>query len=140
MANQQTKRATLWVKDGWIFCRTPYSESFIDDLKNEVPHHARKWDREEKVWKVEASFAEDLETIVRRYFGEPTVVQQEVLVVAQGAGGDAYSDMLSAAPDDLLKKIHAMIVSKVHPDAGGSTEAMTKVNVAWAEIKKKRGL
>lgn len=138
MSKNQPKRATLWVKDGWIFCRTPYSEDFINDLKNEVPNHARKWDKEEKVWKVEAAFADDLERTVRRYFGEPTVLQQEVLVVAPQSAGDAYSDLLRAAPDDLLKKIYAMVASKVHPDAGGSHEAMTKVNVAWSEIRKDR--
>lgn len=135
------KRATLWVKDGWIFCRTPYDPDFIIDMKNEIPGSARKWDATEKVWKVQASFADELESIVRKYYGEPTVLQEDVqVVVAAPSSADPFAALLRAAPNDVLKKIYQLVAVKVHPDAGGSNEAMSQVNVAWDEIKKERGI
>lgn len=142
MAGPQKKatRATLWVEGGWIMVRTPYNPEFIDELKNEIPREARKWDTEEKIWKVDASYADDLEKLVRKFYGEPTVVQQEVLVTASAPEDDPYGMLLREAPNDVIKKVYLMIATKVHPDAGGSTESMTRVNQAWDAIKRERGL
>ncbi len=132
-------RATLWVRDGWIHCRTPYHEDFIMDLKNDIPHSARKYNRDEKIWLVEASYAEDLEKIVRKYFGEPTVVMNEVHVQA-GATEDVYSAFLRVLPNAVLIRLYKTAALELHPDRGGDPQVMSQMNAAWAEIKKERKL
>jgi hypothetical protein len=133
------KRATLWVKDGYIFCKTPYHVGFIAELKNDIPSHARSFLPADKVWRVAAAYHQDLMEVVTKYFGEPTIVEQEVHVVAVGGGGnDPFSAMLRVAPDDVLKKVYRMIAAEIHPDKGGDPQAMVTLNAAWAAIKTDR--
>lgn len=138
MANE---KATIWVKDGWICIRTPFNRDFVNELKSDFPPSQRRFDPNEKIWKVAAAYADDVMSVVTKYFGEPAILEQEVKVVASPISAeDPYSILLKAAPDDVLKKVYLLIVSKVHPDAGGSNEKMATVNTAWSEIKKERKL
>jgi hypothetical protein len=132
--------ATLWLKDGWIYTRTPYDRDFVDSLKKVIPAAYRRWDPVEKLWKVDPSKDEVLIKIVTRYFGEPTVIEdkEQVVVAALPPGDDPYAALLKLAPNDLLKKIQRQIVSAVHPDHGGSNEAMATANSAWSAIKTDR--
>lgn len=135
-------RVTLWVKDGYIFMHSPFNREFIDEFKADIPANARSWMVNDKVWRVAASYHEDLLSVVRKHFGEPTVVEPEPQVVVQAAGGgdDPYGAMLRVAPPDLLKKIYRLIAAEIHPDKGGKPDDMVALNNAWAEVKKEKGL
>jgi hypothetical protein len=134
-------KATLWVKDGWIYIRTPFNADFIDDLKNDIPPRARKYLPVDKEWKVEAAYAEDVEKLVRKYFGEPTIVQNEVYVQGPAVSGDdPYARFLRACPTPVLAKLYKVAAIELHPDRGGDANAMAEVNAAWTEIKKDRGI
>lgn len=50
--------------------------------------------------------------------------------------GDPYRALLESLPKDVLKKVYRLIAAEVHPDKGGTTEQMQKVNAAWDRIKK----
>lgn len=50
--------------------------------------------------------------------------------------GDPYRALLEGLPPDLLKKVYRTIAEAMHPDKGGSTEKMQRVNAAWDRIKK----
>ena len=134
------KGATLWLKDGWIFVRTPFDRSFKDDLKSEIPREFRRWSPEEKVWKVDPSQDGALVDLVTRYFGEPTILEDKEIVVVESEDKDPYSSLLSLAPNSVLKKVFRLIAAAVHPDAGGSGEKMTQANMAWSLIKQDRGM
>lgn len=138
MANQ---RATLWVKGGYIFCRTPYNEAFIQELKADIPYQARVFMKEDKVWRVDAAYHEDLLSVVKKHYGEPTILEpEETVVVVQGQGNDPFGAMLRFAPPEVLKKVYRLIAAEIHPDKGGKPEDMVTLNSAWAEIKKEKGL
>jgi hypothetical protein len=135
-------RATIWVKDGFIFVKTPYVEDFIQELKADIPYQARVFLKVEKVWRVDASYHEDLLSVVKKHFGEPTILEPETkeVVVIEGANKDPFGMMLRVASSDLLKKVYRMIAAEVHPDKGGKPEDMVTLNQAWDAIKKERGL
>ena len=42
------------------------------------------------------------------------------------------------APDELVKLVYRHLARRLHPDAGGSTEAMARLNGAYEEIAKQR--
>jgi DnaJ-class molecular chaperone len=44
-----------------------------------------------------------------------------------------------SAPDDVVKVVYRHLARKVHPDAGGSAEAMARLNRAYEEIARERG-
>ena len=66
--------ATLWLKDGWIYVRTPFDQDFVNQFKAKISAAYRKWDPVEKVWKVDPSQDGPLLEIVTKFFGEPTVL------------------------------------------------------------------
>lgn len=134
-------KATLWVKDGYIFVKTPYVEAFIQELKADIPYQARVFLKTEKVWRVDAAYHEDLHDVVKKHFGEPTILEPEQkVVVLEGGTKDPFGAMLRVAPPDLLKKVYRMIAAEIHPDRGGKPEDMVTLNQAWDQIKKEKGL
>jgi hypothetical protein len=137
-----SNKATLWVKDGYIFVKTPYVEAFIQELKADIPYGSRVFLKVEKVWRVDAAYHEDLLSVVKKHFGEPTILEPEVkeVVVVEGASKDPFGAMLRVAPAEVLKKVYRMIASEIHPDRGGKPEDMVTLNQAWDAIKKERGL
>ena len=48
--------------------------------------------------------------------------------------------LLDACPPETLKRIWRVIVQDLHPDRGGNPEKMTQANIAWGEIKRRRGI
>jgi len=140
VANKNDK-ATLWVKDGYIFVKTPYNPEFVQELKADIPSSMRTWMGVDKVWRIAAAYHEDLLSVVKKHYGEPTILEQETQVVVVGdTGNDPFGAMLRVAPDDVLKKVYRMIAAEIHPDKGGAPEAMIVLNTAWSEIKKERKL
>jgi len=134
-------KATLWVKDGYIFVKTPYNPEFVQELKADIPASQRVWMGVDKVWRVAAAYHEDVYSVVRKHYGEPTVIEQEPQIVVQGGpADDPFGALLRIAPDDVLKKVYRMIAAEVHPDKGAPAEAMVALNQAWSEIKKERKL
>lgn len=131
--------ATLWVKDGWIHVRTPYNRDFVDDLKAGIEARFRAWDPDDKVWKVNPAKDEVLLRIVKKHYGDPTILEDKEIVVVENDGADPYGKLLRLAPDAVLKKCYRLIAAAVHPDAGGTGDQMTQANNAWALIKQDRG-
>lgn len=131
--------ATLWLKDGWIFVRTPYDKTFVEKLKSTISSVYRRWDPAEKLWKVDPSQDEKLVELVTSFFGAPTILEDKEVIVVAESTTDAYGTLLRLAPDDVLKKVFRLIAAAVHPDAGGTGEKMAQANSAWNAIKQDRG-
>lgn len=132
--------ATLWLKDGWIYVRAPFDQEFVDELKKRISPAHRRWDPVEKLWKVDPSQDQRLVKIVKKYFGEPTVLEDKEVVVVAAQDSDPYAALLRLAPNDILKKCFRLIASAIHPDKGGKAKAMERANQAWQAIRKDRGL
>lgn len=52
-----------------LYIKTPYNSSFVDDLKGLIDKDDRKWDREEKRWEIDLAYEEEVEKLVRNYWG-----------------------------------------------------------------------
>jgi len=134
-------KATLWVKDGYIFCKSPYNQEFVQELKADIPGGCRVFMPIDKVWRVAAAYHEDLLSVVRKHYGEPTILEPETTVtVVESTGKDPFGEMLRVAPPELMKKIYRLIAAEIHPDKGGKPEDMITLNAAWTEVKKEKGL
>lgn len=131
------KVAKLFVEGPWIVCKTPFNREFVEDLKDEVGYNNRKWDADNKVWKVDVDELDKVEELCRKYFDEVNFIETEQ--PSNGGGAESpYHDMLCDVPDEVLKRVYHLIAVGVHPDHGGSTELMSKVNDAWRMIQKER--
>jgi hypothetical protein len=135
--NPEKQIAKLYVDGAWIICRTPYNPDFVTELKFEIDRSDRRWDPAEKVWKVDVTQMDELERICQKHYKEVLFVEIEQKTTS---GPSPYHDLIANLPDDALKRVFRLVVMSVHPDQGGSDEAMSKANDAWHLIEKERGL
>lgn len=136
-----TGKATIRVKDGYIFLSAPYDEHFIQELKADIPYGSRIFLKNDKQWRIDAAYADDLLSVVRKHYGEPTIVEpEEKVVVVADAEVDPYGVMLRLGSDDTVKKVYRMLAVELHPDKGGKPENMVSLNQAWEKIRKERKL
>lgn len=55
--------------------RTPYSSALVEDLKAEIPVHAREWDEDRRAWLIaDDSFRRLVERIVLKHFASLQVL------------------------------------------------------------------
>jgi hypothetical protein len=136
---QAPKQATLWADGGWIHIRSPFIREYVDALKAEISSAYRRWNPLEKTWSVDVSQLELLIEISERYF-TVNVIEQAVPEVIVEGGHDAYSELLSGLPNDVLKKVYRTIALECHPDKGADPKLLSTANVAWEKIKKLRNM
>lgn len=55
-----------------LYLKTPYNEEFRDKMKDLVDRDSRKWDSTAKHWIIDPGYEEELEKLVRDYWGSGT--------------------------------------------------------------------
>ena len=124
--------------DGWVRVVTPYNANFVDALKADISPSHRKWDPANKSWLVNDAYLEELLVILRDHYDE---VRTD-LDAKPRYGDSPYKVMhlMPTAPDVLVKSAYRLLSMSVHPDRGGSDEIQVRLNLAYEEIAKERGL
>jgi hypothetical protein len=130
-------RASIRVEGLWAYVVTPYSREFVDALKRRVPSHARKWDKDSREWSVRIAYLDGVAALCRAHFGDVDIDRGDR---PEPRLNDPFATILRAAPDAVLKRCFGLVVAAVHPDVGGDHDLMVRVNEAWAQIRKERGL
>lgn len=139
-------KATLSLERGEILMRTPYDQEFIDAFKNEMPRESRRWDKDLKVWKIQAAYDRELVEFLETWFDEVVFVDDSPPdpspppSVVVSSGTDVYGTILRSAPNDLIKEVCRKVLAANHPDRGGKQSDFIAVKSAWDVIKKERGL
>jgi len=138
-------KVTVWVDGAWIKIRAPYDKgrtpACIQDLKDNIPVGSRKWDPDEKVWKVDPAHDAVLMEILGRWYDEVCVLELNKPAPApMQQGEDPYGKMLRLCPDSVMPKVYRTIAAALHPDTGGDQAKMAELNVIWEQIKTERGL
>jgi len=135
-------KVTLTLERGEIIMRAPYDADFVDNFKNEIPREARRWDKDHKVWKIQAAYDKELIEFLEEWFDDVVFVgdEPEVIVVPGDAQSDPYGVILRNVPNDLLRDVCRKALSANHPDRGGNQEDFLAVKAAWDTIKKERKL
>jgi len=125
----------VWHPDGSAADVTfPYSAYVVAELKRAVPAPLRTYDPDSRTW-----------TIAGRYVSFDQVFG-EVDIEGSGSGaadrgrptsGDPYVvlHLLPTAPPELVSAAHKCLAKLHHPDAGGSTAVMQRINRAVESIR-----
>lgn len=116
-----------------------YDENFLHDLKSSVPYAARHWDADRKLWVIQERFVVVVLEIARRYFRlvELNARQQQHTGSSQKPPtAHAVLHLLPTAPPELVKAAFRTLAQKCHPDHGGTTEQMQRLNQAYSELIK----
>ena len=141
----------------------PYSAAFLSDFKAAV--RVRAYDPKTKTWWIQESAVELVERLLadNGIENEPLVQRSEVRgnghkrVTDTGPGwkGEPWQRVIAShlnleaygllgvrkdADDAVVRAAYRALAKKHHPDAGGDSEAMKRLNLAWEKIQKERGL
>ena len=126
-------------RPGWLRVVTPYCRDFVDHLKGAIAPSHRQWDPDAKCWYVSDLYLDDLISIMNQYYKD---IETDLLVArSSGTGPYAELHLLPSAPDEMVKSAYRIMSLLCHPDrTGGDDTQMKKVNAAYEEIEKERGV
>ena len=129
-----------WRADGSAADITfPFSAFVVDALKRAVPSPLRTYDPDTRTWTVAARYVSGVYHLLDQVFGEVGVEGSRSGAADRGrpTGGDPYVvlHLLSTAPPELVTAAHRCLAKLHHPDAGGSTAVMQRINRAVESIR-----
>lgn len=113
-------------------------EAVISSLKINVPSRYRKWEPAGKCWWLRTEHIDLVEGILQRYgmnydfaddcTGRNANHQKTSIMTRQQAAAELF--LLPTAPPDVITAVYRTLAKIHHPDHGGSTERMQKLNQA----------
>ncbi len=135
-----TSPLIVWHPDGSAADVTfPFDAFVVGELKRSVPSPLRSYDPGTKTWTVRARYVSTVFHILAQVFGEVDVEGSRSGAADHGrpTGGDPYVvlHLLPTAPPELVSAAHKVLARLHHPDAGGSTALMQRINGAVEQIR-----
>ena len=85
-------------------------------------------------------YLEEVAELLNWYYDRVETDLMDPVDAPEGHGVYGTLFLLPSAPDELVKSAYRLLSMSYHPDRGGTTEQMSKLNSAYDEIKKERGL
>jgi hypothetical protein len=121
---------------------SPYVAAAVAAIKDQIPAGFRKYDAVGRTWIVRREMKPTLLRLLSRYYDvldTSLLSGGAVLQPAPPSGRDAaYAalDLLPSAVPELVTAAYRIKAKKAHPDAGGSHDAMVRVNAAYEFLRK----
>ncbi len=128
--------------DEWtVELRFPFNRTLVDDLKIKIPASCRTYEPDRKVWTIQApdpywsKLAAELLQWAFPYatISEPAANRQ----AHQSSADDDFRTLhlLPSAPPPLVRAARKVLSLEMHPDRGGSHEAMVALNLAYERLE-----
>lgn len=145
---------------GELRIRTPFDRDYIDRMKFEISSNMRQWDVQEKVWIVQSSVFDEIHHLISEYFpGHVILISYDAQAeidryhekppqarqgesshsIAISTGPYAVLFINDSAPNCVVDAAYKALAKLYHPDCGGDSGSMSRINSAIASIKKLRG-
>jgi hypothetical protein len=128
--------------DRSIEIRFTYRRDVVEALKLHISADCRSWDPDWKVWTVRPPYTDTAINILGRAFGFDGVeivdrhqAEPEPTLPARVDPVFATLWVLPGAPPAVITAAYRALARELHPDAGGDTRAMQKVNAAFEELQ-----
>jgi len=116
--------------DGGYWLETPaYNADYIADLKGELPNGARRWNGELGLWWVHPEFFPMARQIVERHY-----VLTDCPALPDGAGAWATLWLRPGAPVEVIRAVYRALARLHHPDVGGDSATMQRINAAYERL------
>ncbi len=130
----------IWHPDGSAADVTfPYDAFVVAELKRAVPAPLRTYDPDSKTWTVAGRYVSAVYHVLAQVFGEVEVEGSRTGPADHG--GDPREAALvvlhlrPTAPPELVDAAYKCLARLHHPDAGGDTITMQRINSAVEQIR-----
>jgi hypothetical protein len=138
-------KCTLWYDpklDGYTL-QCSFSPDFIEFIKQQIPASDRAYDPPTKNWKFNKKYIDAVRGAAEKVFGKNNVTfvsEAQVKGAAPSANKNSsieacLAEFMKLLPFDAANAAFRKASMALHPDRGGSMEAMSKLNVLWDRIK-----
>ncbi len=129
-----------WHTDGSAADITfPFDAYVVDAIKRAVPSPLRSYDPGSRTWTISARYVSAIYHVLARVFDQVDIEGSRSGAADRGrpTGGDPYVvlHLLPTAPPELVTAAHRCLAKLHHPDAGGSTVVMQRINRAVESIR-----
>jgi hypothetical protein len=130
--------ARLW--DGSVRLTFPFDRWLVDALKGEVPVYARTYDPDTRAWTITAAYAHVASRLMHDVFPDVEIVGAATpppFDHSRPSRDDPWVTLhlRPTAPPELVSAAHKCLAKLNHPDAGGSTALMQRINAAADRIR-----
>jgi hypothetical protein len=140
---------------GFIRYRLPFDAALIAAIKRRIPKHARAYRPDVKAWDILPGHTETMRELLLIHLGVIIAPQEDELeelrqlrceVAALRAKlRDAVFvpepcqvlHILPSAPPEVVRAAHRALARRYHPDAGGDTLTMQRINHAADQLQQK---
>ncbi len=125
--------------DGAVALTFPFDRWLVDALKAEISGHARTYDPMAKSWTVAPAYAGIATRLMYQAFTDVEII--DAAAGTADRGGDPREAALIAlhlrptAPPELVDAAYKCLARLHHPDAGGDTITMQRINHAVESIR-----
>jgi len=120
---------------GWVDVVSPYNADYIEDLKTVIQPSHRKWDPNQKVWRVSEIYLEELVGLLKMHFDEVTTNLTEADTAAIDV--NIFNEVFNIIPKEYRDKTYFALCQALHPDHGGNEEQMKLLNKAYSNANSK---
>jgi hypothetical protein len=115
-----------------------YSQEMVQGIKANIPSRQRKWCPDSRQWWFRHEAQLTMLKLAERYCGSVQHVQEngELAPALPAELVAAYRTLhlLPTAPDELVKHAYRVMCKIHHPDKGGTTPQMQRVNEAYGRL------
>jgi len=135
-----TSPLIVWHPDGSAADVTfPYDAFVVAEIKRAVPSPLRTYDPDSRTWTVAGRYVSTVFHLLARVFGEVAIEGSRTGAADHGrpSSDDPWTilHLRPTAPPELVAAAHRCLARLHHPDAGGSTALMQRINGAVEQIR-----
>jgi hypothetical protein len=120
---------------------TPFHRGFVDALNVQIPAPYRRWEPESRTWFVESPYDATAIRILRTCFPHADIGKKpgERPYFTQQHGCACDDDhkalyVCQSAPLEVIRAAYGALAKVHHPDAGGNTTDIQRLNSAYARL------
>jgi len=128
---------------------SPYDRILVDRLKGSIPPSFRHWQPERKRWLIEGPYIDVILRLLRERFDEVIEFNKPKPFTSPGNPSRCACKtepdcvrlfVLPDAPLPVITAAYRALSKELHPDHGGSTEAMQQLNAAFERLKARQAV
>lgn len=122
----------------WAWALTfDFSHDMVEGIKEHIPSRKRTYKPDTKAWWLRDDVKEVALSLAKLYCGE--VIHESTAPLQGQADADfAALHLLPSAPLALVTAAYRILAKELHPDHGGDTVAMQRLNAAYKKLMQRR--